>query len=307
LAFAAGRGFLTEALQHTRLPLGQGYAGRAALGRRIEHVADLRGRKTDFLRSPTFSQEGFISYYAVPLIAKGEIKGVLEVFHRSAFQADRDWLSFLESLAGVMAIGIDNATLFRDLQVSNTELSMAYDATIEVWSRAMDLRDRETEGHTLRVAKLTLQLARKLQVHESQMTHIWRGALLHDMGKLGVPDAVLFKPGPLTPEEWGIMRQHPTHAYEMLAPVAYLKRALDIPYCHHEKWDGTGYPRGLSGEQIPLGARIFAVADVWEALNADRPHRPAWTRAAALAYMRAQSGVHFDPRVLDTFLSLGPE
>ncbi|MBC7293789.1 MAG: HD-GYP domain-containing protein, partial [Thermoleophilia bacterium] len=215
-----------------------------------------------------------------------------------------EWVAFLEALAGQAAMGLDAARLFGELERSNIELTMAYDATIEGWSRAMDMRDKETEGHTLRVTELTVQLARVLGVPEEQIVHIRRGALLHDMGKLGIPDAILLKPDRLTPEEWEIMRRHPQYAYEMLSPIEYLRPAIDIPYCHHERWDGTGYPRGLKGEEIPLAARIFAVADVWDALTSNRPYRPACPEEKALAYIREQAGRQFDPQVVEAFLGL---
>ena len=180
---------------------------------------------------------------------------------------------------------------------------MAYDATIEGWSRAMDLRDEETEGHTQRVTDLTLKLARLMGIRDDQLIHIRRGALLHDMGKLGIPDQILLKPGKLTDDEWVIMRKHPVYAYDMLSSIEYLRPALDIPYCHHEKWDGSGYPRGLKGEEIPLAARIFAVIDAWDALTSDRPYRKAWSREKTLAYIREQTGSHFDPQVVEVFLA----
>ncbi len=182
------------------------------------------------------------------------------------------------------------------------ELKIAYDATIEGWSHAMDLRDKETEGHTQRVTAITLKLARECGIAEGNIIHIRRGTLLHDIGKLGVPDAILHKPGPLTPEEWSIMLKHPEYAYQMLQPVEYLRPAMDIPYCHHERWDGTGYPRGLKGEEIPLAARIFAVIDVWDALTSDRPYRQAWSKEKAFTYILEQRGKHFDPSILDVFI-----
>lgn len=192
----------------------------------------------------------------------------------------------------------------QQLQETHQELLDAYDKTIEGWSRAMDLRDKETEGHTKRVTQLTLELARKFGVSEQQLTHIRRGALLHDMGKLGIPDSVLLKPGLLDENEWEIMRGHPQLAYDMLYPIEYLRPALDIPYCHHEKWDGTGYPKGLKGEQIPLAARLFAIVDVWDALTTDRPYRPAWDKQIAMAYIRDQSGAHFQPAIVDLFVQI---
>jgi HD-GYP domain-containing protein (c-di-GMP phosphodiesterase class II) len=193
------------------------------------------------------------------------------------------------------------------LQRANLELIAAYEATIEGWSRALDLRDKETEGHTLRCTQITLDLARAMGVSEGELVHVRRGALLHDIGKLGVPDSILLKPGPLTDEEWVVMRKHPVFAYDMLLPITYLRPALDIPYGHHEKWDGTGYPQGLQGKRIPRAARIFAVVDVWDAFISDRPYRPAWPKEKARAYVQEQAGKHFDPKVVDAFLAIQDE
>jgi putative nucleotidyltransferase with HDIG domain len=213
-------------------------------------------------------------------------------------------MDFLETLAGQAAITIDQTQLFEDLQRANLELIVAYDATIEGWARAMDLRDKETENHTRRVTEMTLSLAKALGVKDNEILHIRRGALLHDIGKIGVPDNILLKEGKLTEEEWVLMRRHPQFAYQMLQPIKYLWQSLDIPYSHHEKWDGTGYPRGLKGEQIPLAARIFAIVDVWDAVTIDRPYRKGWTKQKALKYIREQSGKHFEPRVVDAFLEI---
>jgi cyclic di-GMP phosphodiesterase len=188
-----------------------------------------------------------------------------------------------------------------NLEKANTELKTAYDATIEGWSRAMDLRDRETEGHSQRVTELTLQLAKAAGINREELIHIRRGSLLHDMGKLGIPDSILLKPDKLTEYEWEIMRKHPQLAYDMLYPIEYLRPALDIPYCHHEKWDGSGYPRKLNGQQIPLSARIFAIVDVWDALSSDRPYRRAMPKEDVLKYLRDQSDKHFDPQVVELF------
>lgn len=303
LEYAAWRGFRTKAPDHIRLRLGEGYAGRAALERHTVYIPNLSEAAVESAQAPLLASEGFVAYYAVPLIAKGRVQGVLEVFHRTPAKSDGEWLEFLETLAGQAAIAIDNVALFDQVQRSHVELILAYDATIEGWSRALDLRDRETEGHTQRVTEMTLSLARALGVKEEELVHIRRGALLHDIGKLGVPDGILLKPGPLTPEEWEIMHRHPQYAYEMLSPITYLRPALDIPYCHHEKWDGTGYPRGLKGEQIPLAARIFAVVDAWDALSSDRPYRRAWPPEKVRAYLKDEAGKHFDPRVVEVFLN----
>jgi putative nucleotidyltransferase with HDIG domain len=302
LQYAAGLGFRTNDLQHTRLPLGKSYAGRVAMQQQMLHITGLQARKTDSLRLYTFAQEGFVSYMGIPLVAKDKIQGVLEIFYRRTFEAKPEWINFLETLAGQAAIAIDNATLFKNLRLSNIQLSEAYDATIEGWSRAIELRDEETNHHTRRVTKMTEKLARAMGIDAAGLMHIRHGALLHDIGKIGVPDGILLKPGPLNEAEWAIMRDHPQYAYDLLSGIAYLKPALDIPYCHHEKWDGTGYPRGLKGEEIPLAARIFAVVDVWDALRSERPYRSAWPEEKVLAHIRSLAGTHFDPQAVEVFL-----
>lgn len=197
--------------------------------------------------------------------------------------------------------------LHAELTLAYERTLNAYDATIEGWSRALDYRDHETEGHSQRVTELTLRLARAIGMSEEELVHVQRGALLHDIGKMAVPDRVLLKPGPLDDGEWEVMRRHPTYAHEMLAPIAFLRPALDIPRCHHEKWNGTGYPQCLQGEQIPLSARLFAVVDVWDALRSDRPYRKAWERERVLDHIRGLSGTHFDPRAVRAFLALMTE
>ncbi|MRR13627.1 HD domain-containing protein, partial [bacterium] len=245
-----------------------------------------------------------VEYFGAPLVAKGHFKGVLEVFRQQPPEPDPDLTVFLEMLAEQAAIAIDNAQLVESLRQSNDELALAYGATIEGWSRALDLRDHETEGHTVRVTELTMNLARAMGMSEAELVHIRRGALLHDIGKLGVPDRILLKPASLDDDELDEMRKHSTYAHDMLAPISYLSSALEIPYCHHERWDGSGYPRGLKGEAIPRAARLFAVVDVWDALLSDRPSRPAWTHEKALDYIVAGAGTHFDPEVVDVFVRM---
>jgi len=303
LEYAASRGFRTRAIERTRLRVGESLAGRIALERQVVHLSNLPAYANGFILKEII-EEGYLEYYGVPLIAKGNVVGVMEIFNRTPIPRDAEWRAFCETLADQAAIAIDNARLFTDLQRSHTDLMLAYDATIEGWSRALELRDQGTEGHTRRVTEMTLQLARAFGIGEEEITHIRRGALLHDIGKIGIPDAILLKPGKLTDEEMALMRQHPQRAYEMLLPIEYLRPALAIPYCHHEKWDGTGYPRGLKGEEIPLAARLFAVADVYDALTSDRPYRKAWSREDAIAYIRQQAGTCFDPRVVEVFLEL---
>jgi PAS domain S-box-containing protein len=303
LEYAAGRGFRFDAITRTRVRMGEGYAGRAAMHRRTLTTGNLSDTG-DLLRAPLLVGEDFVSYSAVPLQAKGQVKGVLEVFHREALDPDQEWLDFLEAMAGQAAIAIDNAAMFNDLQRSNTDLALAYDVTLEGWSRALDLRDEETEGHTQRVTEMTMRLAKYMGMGEADLLQVYRGALLHDIGKMGIPDSILLKPGPLSEEEWVIMRKHPTYAYELLSPIAFLKPALDIPYCHHERWDGTGYPRGLQGEQIPLAARIFAVVDVWDALRSERPYRRAWHERRVRDHIASLAGTQFDPQVVQAFLEI---
>lgn len=303
LDYLATRGFYNQTVRTAHPDINNSYAGRAVIERHLIRVDDLSAQPDHESIAALLASENFVSYYAVPLISKGVVRGVLEVFHRSPLLPYPEWVEFLETLAGQTAIAVDNITLFENLQKSNFELAHAYDATIEGWSNALDLRDRETEGHTLRVTHMALRLAHQMGIDNEKLIHMRRGGLLHDIGKLGVPDHVLLKEGPLTDEEWEVMRQHPQFAYNWLAPIPYLREAIDIPYCHHEKWDGSGYPRGLSGESIPLSARIFAVADVWDALTNDRSYRHRWPKEKVIEYIRTNSGVHFDPQVVEAFLS----
>jgi len=302
LEFGAERGFRAKAVRKAQVRLGESFAGRAAMERKPIQIPNLKDEPDNPFLTNLLTDDDFVCYYGVPLIAKGQVKGVLEVFHRTALNPDAEWFDFLNALAGQTAIAIDNGVLFESLQRSNSELAMAYDATIEGWSRALDLRDKETEGHTLRVTELAVKLARTFGLSEAELVQMRWGALLHDIGKMGVPDEILHKPGPLTDEEWAKMRKHPGFAYEMLAPIRYLRLALDIPYCHHERWDGSGYPHGLKGNLIPLAARIFAVVDVWDALSSDRPYRAAWTEEKVREHIITSSGSHFDPQVVELFM-----
>jgi putative nucleotidyltransferase with HDIG domain len=187
-------------------------------------------------------------------------------------------------------------------QRATAKLALAYDATLGGWARALEVRDQDTEGHSRRVSELTLELAREFGITGTELEQVQRGALLHDIGKIGIPDNILHKPGPLSEDEWNIMRKHPEYAYRLLAPIQFLTPALEIPYCHHERWNGTGYPRQLSGEQIPLAARVFAIADVWDALRSDRSYRKAWSEERARDYIASNAGVQFDPKAVEVFL-----
>ncbi len=255
-------------------------------------------------RFKTLAKEKFVGYYAVPLFGKGAAKGVIEMYFRKPITLSVEWRNFMNALAGQATIAIDNAHLFQTLQRANQELSLAYDTTLEGWGRALELRDKDTEGHTRRVSELTIKLARRMGVPEFEIVHIRRGTLLHDIGKMGVPDSILRKEGKLTAKEKAEMRKHPQYAYDMLYPIAYLRPALDIPYCHHEHWDGSGYPRGLKGEEIPLPARIFAVIDVWDALRSDRPYRDAWGDKQTLKYIKDRAGKQFDSQVVEAFCKM---
>lgn len=307
LHYAAGCGFRTQAYLRSRVRLGERQAGLVALERKTVHCPDIRTAVPASVHQDLFRDEGFIVYTAAPLITKGTVKGVLEVFHRRPFRPDYEWWQFFERLALQGAIGIESAQLFSTLQRSNAELSLAYDATIEGWAHALELSSKEIVGHTRRVADLTLRLARAAGITEEELVHVRRGAFLHDIGKMGIPDKIVLKPDSLLESEWTIMRQHPQLAFDLLSSIAYLRPALDIPYCHHEKWDGSGYPRGLKGDQIPLAARLFAVVDVWDALQSDRPYRPHWLAEQALEYIRSQAGKHFDPRAVELFLKIMDE
>jgi putative nucleotidyltransferase with HDIG domain/PAS domain S-box-containing protein len=301
LSYAAGKGFRTRAIESAPLHMANSQASRAILERCLIQVENLKYKPDERLLTPLGTSEEFVCYFVVPLIVKGKVKGVLEVFHRTQFHPYKEWLDFLNTLAGLAAIAIENTNLRENLEEINRELAQAYDATIEGWSRALDLRDKETEGHTLRVTEMTLKLARTFGLPEEKLLYVRSGALLHDIGKMGVPDNILLKPGELTEEEWERMKSHPQYAYDLLKPITFLQPALDIPYFHHEKWDGTGYPCGLKREEIPLVARLFTVVDVWDALTSDRPYRRAWSQEEALAYIREQSGKHFDPKVVACF------
>src|SRR5690606_25485712 len=285
----------------------QGLSRRRHRAHLHPHAGERRGPRcppaAPGLRRELLAAEQFVAYGAVPLVAKGRTLGVLEVFDRETRGRDGEWRALFETLGGQVAIAMDSALLFRDLGRKHQELVVAYEDTLEGWARALALKEEETESHSRRVVANTLAIAREMGVGDDELVHVRRGALLHDIGKIGIPDAILLKPGKLSAEEWEIMKRHTLYGFEMLSPIPYLRQAADIPYCHHERWDGSGYPRGLKGKQIPLAARIFAVVDVCDALASERPYKRPWPLEEVMAYLREQRGKHFDPEVVDCFIA----
>lgn len=304
LSFVAGYGFRTKDLHKTRVWLGQGRVGQVALERKSMQIYDPRGIASHFIPIRSLHGDSFIAYEAVPLVSKGEVKGVLETFHRAPYEPDPEWPQFLESLAAETTIAISNAEMMDKLQRSNMDMALAYDATLEGWAMALELRDHQTEDHTRRVTDMTVRLAQMLGIRGDELKYIRYGALLHDIGKIGIPDSILNKPGPLTDEEWEIMRKHPEYSQQMLSSIPFLSQAMIIPYCHHERWDGSGYPRKLAGEQIPLAARLFAVVDVWDAMCYNRVYREAYPEDEVLAFLRREAGRSFDPKVVAAFVEM---
>ncbi len=306
--FAITRGWFNQ-LDDTWLKLEQGIArGGVASGQGLisrEFAKDSRFKRIEGI------PEGW-GGACLPISAAKYVVGTIFVSVPLPREITEVEFKLLNSLSEMASTAIHRISLFQEtesllknLQESKLELLLAYDATLEGWARALELRDHETEGHSIRVVDRTIQIAMRLNVPEDKLIHIRRGALLHDIGKIGIPDAILLKPGKLNPDELALMQQHPNFAYKLLNPIDYLRSALDIPYCHHEKWDGSGYPRGLKGEEIPIAARIFAVVDVYDALTSDRPYRSAWSKQEALEYISEQSGKHFDPLVAEVFLNIG--
>ena len=304
LEYASGHGFSTGRITLAKVHLGEGYSGRVAKERKTIVIPDIIVVHDGSTPWHLIEDEDFKAYIGVPLIAKGQVKGVLEIFNRTTLVPDMEFIEFAEALAGQAAIALDNAEMFENLARTNSELLVAYDTTIEGWSRALDYRDKETEGHSLRVTEMAVRVCKAMGMSAEELVHVRRGALLHDIGKLGVPDSILLKPGKLTADEFAVIKKHPDFAFKLLSPIEFLHPAMDIPYCHHEKWDGSGYPRGLKGKEIPLSARIFAIIDVWDALRSDRPYRPAWTIDKTHDYILSKSGIDFDPKIVGVFLKM---
>lgn len=240
----------------------------------------------------------------VPMLAGGELIGILEALSARRNRFNEQDMHLLGLAANTAAVVLQSYHLRQQAEDYTRDLQNTYSATVDSWRRALELRDQATEGHGMRVAEIAVQLAVQLGVDPSQLTNIRFGAQLHDIGKIGVPDNILLKPGPLDEKDFEVMKKHPVYAYEMLVSIPVFNQVLDIPYYHHERWDGSGYPHGLAGDQIPLPARIFAVVDVWDALRSDRPYRPAWPEPQVRNYIQEQSGKHFDPQVVDAFMRL---
>lgn len=305
LEFVGGQGLESQKPLILRAQTLRGCAEDAFTEREIVGIENLDTAELDPPLAEFIAAERIQACYAAPLIVKGDIRGVLQVFQRVPFAPDLQWTAKFEALAGQAAIAIDNAQLFDQLKRSNQQLLQAYDATIKGWSRALDLRDHDTEGHTERVTDMALRVAEATgQFEEAELLNFRWGALLHDIGKMGVPDHILHKPDQLTAEEWTVMRRHPEYAYQMLRPVAFLRKSLDIPRYHHERWDGNGYPYGLREDHIPLPARLFSVVDVWDALRSERPYRPSWEEQDVLAYLHANAGTQFDPEAVSVFMQV---
>lgn len=303
LVYVRGRGFRSRDFENSPVRLGDALAGQVARARRTVYIRDLAKVK-EALSGTGLVSEGFVSYVGVPLVVKDELKGVLELFQRTELKSTSAWLQAVGEVAASAALALNNALLIRRWQHSTRENMRACDEALAGWARALEFRDYEPQGHALRVAEMTVQFAFVMGMSEAELVHVRRGALLHDIGKIGIPDEILLKPGALTDDEWGIMRLHPTMAYEQLSSIEFLRPALAIPYCHHEMWDGSGYPRGLKGEEIPLEARLFAIVDVWDTLRAERPYRKAWPKSRVIEHIRDRGGKHFEQRLADLFLKL---
>lgn len=301
LELRASLGFFGEYPNPSSLSLNDGPAGQAARELRTVYQHDVQ--QFDRYIPGSIQGDGLIDYYAVPLFANDSLRGVLEVYDRSS-HPDADWRNYLETLAGQAAIAIAQSTLLADLKDANREMSEAYEATLKGWSRALSMRDRETDDHTQRVVELSLKLAQCMGLSGGQLIHFQRGAILHDIGKMGIPNEILLKPGPLSEEEWLVMRKHPLYAQLLISPVRYLEAAMPIPLYHHEWWNGNGYPFGLHGSEIPIEARIFAIIDVWDALRSDRPYRKGLSDEEAFQYLLRQCGTQFDPEVVRVFIEM---
>ena len=302
LETAVHRGMNGEAVHRRRIRLGQSIPGRIALERRPTLIPDIGEPEMPTPWESLMKEFGIVGYYGVPLVARGAIKGVLELYTHTSLRPNEDWERILNTFADQAAIAIDKSELFEKWQRSEAALDMSNDSTLMTLSKALNLRDHYSREPSQKMIDRTIQLARNMGVLEESLVQIRRGVILHDIGKLGVPDNILSKAGPLTDQEWAEIRRHPEYAFEILSPNPQLASAVDIPYCHHERWDGSGYPRGLEKEEIPLAARIFAVVDVWVSMTSRRPYRPPHTEEETRRFIRENAGNLFDPKVVENFL-----
>ena len=303
LEHAASQGLHHKARSNT-VAMGAWLAGRVALQQKPLSIVQMRDTLEGTDTHELLDVEGFVSYNAVPLLSKGKLLGVLEVFHRHAFEPDQEWLDFLHTLGIQAGIAVENARLVHELQLTNTQLTLAVDQIIEANARAMDFYEGRPDGHAQRAMELTVQVARVFGLNDLEIAQVRRGALLHDVGMLGVPDQVRFKADPLEAPDWAIVENHPNFAYELMRGVRFLRPALQIPCSHHERWDALGYPKGLQGESIPLEARIFAVVDAFESMRCDRSDRRALSLEAAVQEIRNGAGSKYDPQVVAVFLDI---
>lgn len=305
LRYHSARGFLdNRRIVDTQLTLADSMVGQAIINNQSIIMPEIQKSDRWPEGAALVEEDGFDAYYALLLISREKIIGVLEVYLKTSSLNQQNWLPFLETLANQLATTLDNAQTFSNLQKKIVELTLAYDGTIARLAHAMELHDHTISQYTQSVAEMTEKLASAMGANEEALTHIRRGVLLHYISKLSLPDKILQKPGPLTDQEWEIIRQLPKMAYEMFSDIELLQPALDIPYCHHERWDGSGYPRGLVGEAIPLAARQFAIVDVYHALLTERPYRPPWDKIDVIEYIHSLSGKHFDPDVVRAFIEM---
>ncbi|BAJ63914.1 HD domain-containing phosphohydrolase [Anaerolinea thermophila] len=302
LEYAAGEGFRSIDIARTRMRIGEDQVGKAALTRKTICIYDKNGIAPFFQRAHLFRNEDFIAYYAVPLIAQGEVKGVLETFHRHPFTPSEEWRQFIEALAMETAIAIKNAELLQRIQTSNLELALSYDATLLAWAQVVEWHENQPEGSTLQLAEVAVQFAQSVGINNTDLQHFRQGVILHDIGKLMIPRHVLQKPGPLDETEWEMIRQSPVFAFNLLSKVPLLQAAGMIPYMHHERWDGNGYPLGMRGEEIPFPVRVFTIVNVWDALRSQRPFRKAWHEERIHEFLKENMGKIFDPELVPVFL-----
>jgi putative nucleotidyltransferase with HDIG domain/PAS domain S-box-containing protein len=297
-------GLKLNSLNNIRIKFGQPYVGIAAEEKRTTKVFDFSSIDPASPLGHVIKSEKINSQFCSPIIVGGKVTGVLEIFQRKPFIPSDEWFSYLEAMSFQTGIALEYGELYMELQKTYINLENSYEATIEGWSSALDLRDQETEGHSQRVTSLSIAMASKLGLDHEEVRRYRRGALLHDIGKIGIPDSILKKPGSLDKDEWKVMKSHPQMAANILKKIPYLADCIDIPLYHHERFDGKGYPTGLKGTEIPLSARVFSIIDVYDALTSDRPYRKAWTKTATIKYLRDMAGTQFDPAIVPVFIEM---